>query len=269
VVTESPNASLKERSIRNKLATRELGRRVLVLENCSSTNDVAAEYATQGIDHGFTVIAETQTMGKGRFRRQWQSPHGGIWMTIVLRDRIDELFPGLPLLGALAVVRALRPRGVMARVRWPNDVMVDGKKLAGVLAECKSMGNVPTWALLGIGINANFPSDELRSLATKSVTLLDILGSPIDRNSLVCEILLSIELMCECVFSGSIDEVLTLLRNNECSVGRKVIIETSDSKIVGSIEAYPSLTKVMVAAGVQTCKFIETASVVSVVYLNG
>jgi len=268
MVNEFRNAPIQEPSIRSILATRELGRRLLILENCTSTNDVAAECASHDVVHGFTVVSEVQTKGRGRFGREWTSPYGGIWMTIVLRTSSNDSVATLPMLGALAIVLALRSRGVMALVRWPNDVMVDEKKLAGVMVETKFEGNVLTYALLGLGINANFHSTELQGLATKSTTLLELLGSPVDRNSVICDILVSIEQLCDDVFSGLDERVLELLCKNECSLGREVIVEISDSRIKGLVQRYESLTKVAIATVDQKCRSIETGSVVSVEYVD-
>ncbi len=189
-------------------------------------------------------------------------------MTVVLRTSSNDSLATLPMLGALAIVLALRSRGVMALVRWPNDVMVYGKKLAGVMVETKFEGNVLTYALLGLGINANFHSTELQGLATKSTTLLELLGSPVDRNSVIRDILVSIEQLCDDVFSGLDERVLELLCKNECSLGREVIVGMSDSRVKGLVQRYESLTKVVIATVDQKCRSIETGSVVSVEYVD-
>jgi BirA family biotin operon repressor/biotin-[acetyl-CoA-carboxylase] ligase len=241
----------------------------MILENCTSTNDIASKLASDETVHGLAVVSERQTRGRGRFGREWVSPPGGIWMTVVLRTVTGDSLASLPIIGALAVVRALRPLGVRALVRWPNDVMVDGKKLAGVLVEAKFKGNMLAFALVGLGVNANFSSTELQALAEKSTTIFEILGSPINRNSVICDILLHLERLCNDVFSHADRKALELLRESECSIGRKVRIKTSESTITGTVQGYESLTKVRIATGDQTYLSIETGSVVSVEYVDG
>jgi BirA family biotin operon repressor/biotin-[acetyl-CoA-carboxylase] ligase len=268
MVNEVRNSPIEERPILDHLATRELGRHLLVLEDCTSTIDVAAEHASREVIHGFTVISERQSEGRGRFGRVWVSPRGGIWMTVVLRPKSSGSFAALPILAALAVVSALQSRGVQALVRWPNDVMVNRKKVAGVLVESRSEGNTIAYALLGIGINANFHSAELKTHAMKATTLLEVAGSPVDRNTVICDILLSIERLLDDVFVGSEDTVVELLKENECSVGRKVRIETPEYNITGVFQDYQNLTKVLIGTSDQARESIETGSAVSVEYLD-
>jgi BirA family biotin operon repressor/biotin-[acetyl-CoA-carboxylase] ligase len=112
-------------------------------------------------------------------------------MSIILRPRAQfEHLDGLPLTGALAVALTLSSKfGVKAKVRWPNDVVFQGHKLAGTLVEAKLRGNTPRYALLGLGLNANFPGALLASEVEDATTLFDILGSPVDREELISQIL--------------------------------------------------------------------------------
>jgi BirA family biotin operon repressor/biotin-[acetyl-CoA-carboxylase] ligase len=258
-----------ERSIRKHLAAQYLGKRFMILENCTSTNDIASRLASSETVHGLAVVSERQTRGRGRFGREWFSPYGGIWMTVVLRTETGDSLAALPVIGALAVVCALRPLAVRALLRWPNDIMVDGKKLGGVLVEAKFKGNMLAFALVGIGVNANFSFTELHVLAEKSTTLFEILGSPVDRNSVICDILLHLERLCNDVFSNTGCKALELLRESECSIGREVRVKTSDSTITGTLQGYESLTKVRIATGDQTYLSMETGSVISVEYVDG
>jgi BirA family biotin operon repressor/biotin-[acetyl-CoA-carboxylase] ligase len=125
-----------------------------------STNERARELAAAGAPHGTLVTADEQTAGRGRQGRSWSAPPGSaVLMSLVLRD----LRPDLPLAAAVAVCEAL-PR-LEARIKWPNDVWVEGRKLAGILVEGRPQEG---WAVLGIGLNVateEFP-DELREIAT-------------------------------------------------------------------------------------------------------
>lgn len=136
------------------------GWRVEVLAETSSTNAVVAERARSGEAAGLVVVAERQTAGRGRLDRAWLSPpRAGLTFSVLLRPSLPGTrWPWLPLLGGLAVAEALRERaGLEATLKWPNDVLVDGRKLCGVLAELPTPGAV----VLGVGLNVTTREDEL------------------------------------------------------------------------------------------------------------
>lgn len=151
-----------------------LGRPLVRFEAVDSTNRVAAELATQGAAEGTTVVAGTQTGGRGRLGRSWSSPQGGLWLTTILRPPVAVAanVATLALVGGVAVAEtALRltaglDRPPEVRVKWPNDVHVNGRKLAGVLGQVCP----PNAVLLGIGLNLNVSPDDwppdVRALAT-------------------------------------------------------------------------------------------------------
>ena len=116
-------------SILRDLRTHCFGRSLVILDESSSTNDVVASTAEDGAPHGAVVIAETQRAGRGRLGRAWYSPRGGIWMSILIRPKRALSFSdSLPLVGALGLAKTLGLNWrVRAAVRWPNDVVVDGR----------------------------------------------------------------------------------------------------------------------------------------------
>jgi len=122
---------------------------------CDSTNDEALALARQGAPHGTVVIANQQRAGRGREGRVWQSPPGaGLYMSIVLRPRLPLAeVPPLTLAIGIAVCDAARAHGAAAQLKWPNDVLVGTRKLAGVLVEAQSQGGVLESAIAGIGVN--------------------------------------------------------------------------------------------------------------------
>lgn len=150
-----------------------------------STQRIADEMARSGAPHGRVVVATEQVMGRGRFDRSWRSPEGGLYMSLVLRPLGKGDLGLLPLLGAFSVVEGItRTLGTVSLVRWPNDVTVNGKKVAGVIAESKYSGTKLSHVILGIGINCNFESASLGALAESSTTLSDQVGAPIDIDAL-------------------------------------------------------------------------------------
>lgn len=261
--------ALDDNSIVKGLRTKKLGRSLVVLQGCTSTNDAAAQSALEGAPHGFTVIAEEQSAGRGRQGRVWISPKGGMWLTVLFRAPFSVgSVNALPLIGALAIAKAMNSNlGVRSRVRWPNDVVVDHRKLSGVLVEAKSKGNELEYALLGMGINANFHTTAMKEIGQTSASLLEILGSPIDREPLFCSILQETERLYELLESGDFGGVMKQLLSLECSRGKRVNLRLQDRGVEGVFDSYDGLTKVSIVTSAGLSETIETSSVASVVYL--
>ncbi len=259
---------ISRETILRELRTKFLGKSLVVLEKCSSTNDVASDSARHGAPHGLTVIAEEQTAGRGRLGRRWLSPKGGIWLSIVLRDALSiDAYNSLPLTGALAVARTLNSSlGVGARVRWPNDVLASGRKLAGVLVEAKSKGDEFDYALLGVGINANFPISLIEEVDQESTSLLDLVGSPVSREALITTILSEVEYLNELVSSKHSEVVVKLLERLECSRGKIVTVRLQRGEISGVFDGYDGLAKVRVATREGNVETINTSAVISAEY---
>ncbi|WP_048058393.1 biotin--[acetyl-CoA-carboxylase] ligase [Pyrococcus yayanosii] len=148
------------------LQTSIVGRKVIYLREVESTNDLAKLLALHE-DEGTVIVADRQTRGRGRIGRRWESPEGGVWMSVILRPPLVlEDLPKVVFMGAVAVVETLEKFGIPGKVKWPNDVLVEGRKIAGILAEGKA-GTV----VLGIGLNVNNPVPE------GAISMKDVLGS--------------------------------------------------------------------------------------------
>ncbi len=142
--------------VRYGLQTKLLGKRVVHLNLTGSTNTVARQMAERGIEEGTVVFAENQTRGKGRLGRKWLTKQGGVWMSLVLKPSIDPMHaPSITLLAAVSVTKALRGAGLEAVIKWPNDVLVNGKKICGILTEMSAETDAVNFIVLGIGVNVN------------------------------------------------------------------------------------------------------------------
>ena len=145
--------------------------RILEFKEVSSTNDLARELAEKGLKE-VVVLAKSQTSGRGRNNRSWHSPPGGLYFSLVLRPDFDlDEYPLIGLAMALGIAKVLNEVGIEARLKWPNDVLVNGKKIAGILVESK-----PGYAVVGVGVNVNisgFPELEATSI---SIELGDVLS---------------------------------------------------------------------------------------------
>ncbi|HEY5640145.1 MAG TPA: biotin--[acetyl-CoA-carboxylase] ligase [Dehalococcoidia bacterium] len=176
-------------AVERLLRTEEIGCRINYLATTPSTMDVARGEAANGAPHGAVVIAEEQTAGRGRFGRRWVSPAGkNLYLTLVLRPAAGRL-RALSMMVPLAVCRAVEAVTPLRPViKWPNDVLVGERKLAGVLIEGESSGAELTFALAGIGINVNDPIDDAE-IAGIATSLLRELGEEVPRERVLAALL--------------------------------------------------------------------------------
>jgi BirA family biotin operon repressor/biotin-[acetyl-CoA-carboxylase] ligase len=175
------------------------------------------------------VVAETQTAGIGRLGRSWKSPHGGLWLSIAwpLLGEVAH-YDGLPLAVGCSVaesvelIAARRGGRLRCLLKWPNDVLVRERKLAGVLCQCDPDGPRPV-VVVGIGINANFPAATLgNGLRYPATTLQDELGVPVDLAALLEDLLIRLQATLSCYPSEGLTERLPAIRGRLAWVGRAV-----------------------------------------------
>ncbi len=174
--------------IKVRLQTHRLGREIIYFESIPSTQEAARELLKSGCEEGILVVAEEQLAGRGRMGRSWFSPRGGLWCSIVLRPRIPtSRVLTLSLTAATAMALALRSQvGGEIKVKWPNDLLLEGRKLGGVLVEVEAEADVVKAVALGIGVNLNFEEKELpKMLRGKATTVLSALGVKVDRVELL------------------------------------------------------------------------------------
>lgn len=156
-------------SIRSRLETKFVGQHLYYYSKLSSTMNIAKQKARQQAAEGTVVMAVEQTSGRGRLGRKWISPEGNLALSIILKPTIDIL-PQLIMIASLAVIRAIKKTtGVEAEIKWPNDVLIRGKKVCGILIENEIRQDRVCFAIVGIGINiALDPSTtpEISSVAT-------------------------------------------------------------------------------------------------------
>jgi BirA family biotin operon repressor/biotin-[acetyl-CoA-carboxylase] ligase len=170
----------------------DLERRIHYFPEIGSTMDVARELAKKGAAQGTIVIAEAQTHGRGRLSRDWLSPKGGIYLTIILRPGICPAYaPRMNLMAAVAVAATIRKLfGLMTELKWPNDVLIAGKKVCGILAEMDAEMDIVNFVNVGIGINAN---SSVTSFENRATSLKEALGREISRKELLTALITEIE----------------------------------------------------------------------------
>jgi BirA family biotin operon repressor/biotin-[acetyl-CoA-carboxylase] ligase len=201
-----------------------------------STSDVAKELAEDGAAHGEVVVADRQTAGRGRRGRSWVSPPGkNLYLSVVLRPELaPHRAPELTLLASVALCEAVRAAGAEAVIKWPNDLLVGGRKVAGILTEMAADPDRVQWVVVGIGVNLNaaaedFP-DELRAEAT-SVAVGR--GGPVPRALFAAALLGRLEGWLERHAAEGFAPVRERWRELSGTLGREVRVTTGEGEIVG------------------------------------
>ncbi len=213
--------------LRERLSTKFIGRRLYYFSCISSTQDEACRLAKEGAPEGTVVIAEKQSAGRGRRGRRWASPSGGLWFSVVL-------YPGsfsgsLMLAGGVAVSSAVREvTSLPALVKWPNDILVRGKKLAGILVE----GGCD-FSVMGVGVNVNLTREELCGIGNDAVSVKEELGREVCLTSLACEVFSQIERYYLILKEKGPLPVCRAWRSVSAVLGRQVIVSQNGREIAG------------------------------------
>jgi len=191
-----------------------------------STNTRARELAADGKTN-VVVVADEQTGGRGRLDRQWHSPSGGIWLSVLVRPELPAMHaPIYTLAAAVATTRAVRTTGCDASIKWPNDVQVEGRKLAGILTEMGGEADRISWLVVGIGINANVDPEALPS--TQPATSLTVEIDAVNRRELTQELLEQFWTL-----STDTEQILPAWRELNATIGKQVRVQTPSEEITG------------------------------------
>jgi BirA family biotin operon repressor/biotin-[acetyl-CoA-carboxylase] ligase len=195
-------ARFSAKALRQELTTSFVGSRLEYRTALSSTQDLARELARAGAAEGTVVLAGRQTAGQGRLGRYWVSPAGGLYLTVVLRPPAEHL-KALVIVAALAVARAIeRLAGLETSLKWPNDVLVAGRKIAGILSESELRGKSVSYALVGIGLNVNTDMAAYPQSAPLATSVMTELGRETSREALAAGILNEFEALYRAALAG-------------------------------------------------------------------
>ena len=207
----------------------DLEQRIYYFPQIGSTMDAARELAKKGAGEGIIVIAEVQTRGRGRLSREWLSPEGGIYFTIILRPKISPAYaPRVNLMAAIAVAATIKKLfGLRAELKWPNDVLIAGKKVCGILAEMDAEMDVVNCVNVGIGINANTSIPQFERTVT---SLRDVLGRVISRKELLTALLVEIERRLPSLMKA---DLLEEWKKLSATLNRDVRISSLGEEVIG------------------------------------
>jgi len=196
-----------------------------------STNREAAALARAGAPEGVVVVADHQRAGRGRLGRSWQAPPGSsLLLSVLLRPALDAARVHLVTIAvALAAADACREvAGFSPELKWPNDLVVNDRKLAGILAEVSIEGNALRWVVVGLGLNVNWPAELPHDLAGIAIAANHVAGRPVDRERLLVELLNRLEAR-----YGSLDAQVEDYRARCRTIGREVRVDLPDEQLTG------------------------------------
>lgn len=232
---------LEEGDVLKELQTKSFGRHLNLMEVTSSTQEAARLLAEEGAPEGTLVIAEEQTGGRGRQGKRWYSPaRKGIWMSLLLRPQRPLSFaPQLTLLTAVAVCRAIRKvTGVDAGIKWPNDLLVQGKKICGILIESVGEDERIKYCIAGIGIDVNVELEELPSELHKVATSLKIeSGQTQSRATLISAVMNELEQLYNLYEEEGFAPIGHLWEALSVTLGKRVTVKTPRGETEGTAEA--------------------------------
>ena len=227
--------SLSPTSITRDLKTRFVGRKAFYYPSLASTNDMAKQEARHGATEGTIIIADEQTSGKGREKRVWLSPKGCIALSIILYPSLIYL-PSLIMVASLAVVHAIEEvTGLKAQIKWPNDVIINDKKVCGILIENEVLGERVDYAIIGVGMNVNLRTADYTEIQSIATSLSDELGNNISRLDLIQCLLVEIERLYLTLLSG--ESIYEEWRDRLATLGKTVQVKMGETTYDGIAEA--------------------------------
>lgn len=230
--------SLSPASITDKLETRFIGQRVIYHPRVTSTNELAKQEAQRGAVDGTVVIAAEQTAGKGRLKRVWLSPKGSVALSIILYPSVVYL-PSLIMVASLAVAHSIEAvTGLMPQLKWPNDVLVNGRKVSGILIENNVQGSIVNYAIIGIGVNVNLKLSDFPGILPAATSLSDELGRDVPPLELIRCLLVEMEKLYLVLPTGG--SIYQEWRDSLVNLGRRVHIKSGEVDCKGIAESVAS-----------------------------
>jgi len=222
------------------LETKVLGQQAFYFDSIDSTQNQALKIATESEDEGIIIIAEKQTGGRGRSGRKWVSPKGGIWFSIILHPKFDISNTTLfPIAASLALSYAIEKTcRISTQLKWPNDLTIKGKKLAGMLVDASFESNRIENLVLGVGINFNVDIKEIEKILKKTPNYYGVSSLNEQKNNstpieLVQSFLLELEKIYEELNNNQTKKIILEWTKRSSTIGKKVEINTNDGKIKG------------------------------------
>ena len=238
------SANLVAATVRSGLYTRIIGKRIRFFQELTSTMDLAREYAESKIDEGTVVIAESQTSSRGRVGRTWVSKPGNLYLSVVFYPNQITL-PLIVIVASLAVKKSIfKTTGTRPDIKWPNDILIHGRKVAGILVESVMMADQIKYAIVGIGTNVSLNLDELGELGSVATSLNLALGYEVSRETLFRTLLQELDSLYFDIKKGI--SPIPEWRDSLGTLSKKVSVVHGGSKIDGIAEDVDNLGNLIV-----------------------
>ncbi len=225
-----PTQVLHPFEIQEGLKTQQIGQTIHYRDTVDSTNIWAKTLAKDGAPDGTLVIAEEQTAGRGRLGRTWASAKGkGLWTSLILRPQIaPSAIAGITVLTAVSMARAIaESTGIQVQVKWPNDLLYEGRKLAGILAELHGEMDRIHFLIVGVGLNVNHSAEDFpEELAERATSLRIIRGECLDRKMILQRYLEEFERAYHRMHEGNLQDVIAYARMHSATLGKRVTIRS-------------------------------------------
>ena len=224
--------------VTQNLNTEFLGKRVYYFDTIDTTQNFAMKIASKSNENGTVVISKKQTGGRGRMKRKWKSPAGGIWMSIILHPKFDVSYATLvPIATSLALCIAIEKiLKIKPELKWPNDVTLKGKKVAGILVDTSIVSNEIENMVLGIGINFKIKPNEIANTMKKTPNFYGV-ATLTKKNEkalpLIQQFLYELENILQLISSSYIKKITSEWTKRSSTIGRNVSIVTNDGKLNG------------------------------------
>jgi len=219
------------------LNTKNFGKKIVFLCKVASTNDLAKNLVSYGADEGTVVLAESQFAGKGRLGRLWVSPEGGLYFSVILKPKIKPAETiGLIFVAGLAVAEVLRELyGLEVETKWPNDVLVNGRKVCGVLSEANVTGEKVNFVIVGVGVNANFDVESKlpKALWEHATSLMAEIGTRISLDVLFKALLEKLESFYKLFLKEGLAPILDEWKKYAVFLGNCVEVVSEDERFTG------------------------------------
>ena len=225
-------------SLTGRLDTRFIGQKVIYFPKLPSTMDVARREARQGAAEGTVIIADEQPSGRGRIGRVWLSPPGNITFSVILYPDVSNL-PYLMMIASLAVVRSIENvTRLKAGIKWPNDILIDGKKVCGILIENEISGEKTTRAIIGIGININIGGMDVKGSLVPVTSLEKEIRHTVIKTDLINNLLVEMEKLYLRLADG--ESIYREWRERLVTLGKEVVVIAGDETLKGLAESTDS-----------------------------
>lgn len=204
-------------------------------DSLDSTNRKAKELALAGAEEGTVVIAKVQTRGRGRFDRIWQSPEGGVYLSIILRPNVSaEKTSLLSFVAALAVTSTIESYGVHSTIKWPNDVRIKGKKVAGILLESEGKGQALNYIIIGVGMNLNVSVTQFSpDLQSHTTSMIAELNQPTEISDFLTKFLLQFNFYYILFKENRYESIVNQWKRQSDTIGKKILVRTASGTMDG------------------------------------